>query len=233
MLMIRHSSSFLFSLVFHGVLLLILLFTWENLPSTYKVDSKDKICVQLCDVSVEKPVVKPLKIPQPKQKEKSKPTLKKLEKPKPIVKKIEIVKEVTVEVAEVKEETVVEEKYCEDIEVVQKEIIKKDIYVENPATKQARLEQEYIQENIAKIVKLLQDNLYYPRRARKRGISGEVIVKFTLSKDAVVHSIEVISSKSEILSRAAIKTIEDLSGKFPIPSEELILHVPINYSLNM
>lgn len=223
MLMIRHSSSFLFSLVFHGVLLLILLFTWENLPSTYKVDSKDKICVQLCDVIVEKPVVKPLKKPQPKPEE----------KPKPIVKKIEIVKEVTVEVPEVKEETIVEEKYCEDIEVVQKEIIKEDIYVENPATKQARLEQEYIQENIAKIVKLLQDNLYYPRRARKRGISGEVIVKFTLSKNAVVHSIEVISSKSEILSRAAVKTIEDLSGKFPIPSEELILHVPINYSLNM
>ncbi|WP_415397963.1 energy transducer TonB family protein [Sulfurimonas sp. CS5] len=221
--MIRHSSSFLFSLVFHGVLLLILLFTWENLPSTYKVDSKDKICVQLCDVIVEKPVVKPLKKPQPKPEE----------KPKPIVKKIEIVKEVTVEVPEVKEETIVEEKYCEDIEVVQKEIIKEDIYVENPATKQARLEQEYIQENIAKIVKLLQDNLYYPRRARKRGISGEVIVKFTLSKNAVVHSIEVISSKSEILSRAAVKTIEDLSGKFPIPSEELILHVPINYSLNM
>jgi protein TonB len=80
-------------------------------------------------------------------------------------------------------------------------------------------------------VQLLQENLYYPRRARKRGIIGEVLVKFKLSMDAKVYSIEVLSSKSDILSRAAIKTIEDLSGKFPKPNKELTLNVPINYTL--
>ncbi len=88
-----------------------------------------------------------------------------------------------------------------------------------------------MQEHIAKIIQLLQENLYYPRRARKNGTIGQVTVRFKLSTNAVAHSIEVLSSKSEILSRAAIKTIENLSGEFPKPEEELILHVPINYSL--
>lgn len=96
-----------------------------------------------------------------------------------------------------------------------------------------RLEQEYMQEHLAKIRQLLQDNLYYPRRARKSGTVGEVIVRFVLSTNSTVHSIEIVSSKSEILSRAAIKTIEDLSGDFPKPPQEITLNVPINYSLDL
>ena len=84
---------------------------------------------------------------------------------------------------------------------------------------------------IAKIVKLLQDNLYYPRSARKRGAVGEVVVKFKLLKDATVEYVEIVSSKSAILSRAAKKTIMNLSGEFPKPKEELIIKIPINYSL--
>jgi protein TonB len=114
-----------------------------------------------------------------------------------------------------------------------KKIIEKDIVVEDSEAKQVRLEQEYIQNHLAEIRELLEENLYYPRRARKRGVVGEVIVKFTLSTDATVHSIEVLSSKNEILSRAAIKTIEDLSGDFPKPPQETILHVPINYRLDL
>ena len=103
---------------------------------------------------------------------------------------------------------------------------------ENPVQKQKRLEQEYISEHIRKISQLLSENLYYPRSARKRNIQGAVIVKFTLSTSALAYNIEIVSSKNEILSRAAIKTIEDLSGSFPRPSEELVLHVPITYKLS-
>ena len=92
-------------------------------------------------------------------------------------------------------------------------------------------QEEYMNENLEKIVVLLQENLYYPRRARKRALQGEVIVLFTLSKDAKVAKVDIISSPSEILSRGAIKTIENLSYKFPKPKEELELRVPITYSL--
>ena len=77
----------------------------------------------------------------------------------------------------------------------------------------------------------MQDNLYYPRRARKKGITGEVMVKFTLGVDAIVSNVEVLKSEKEILSRAAIKTIQDLSGEFPKPDEALSISVPISYKL--
>lgn len=89
----------------------------------------------------------------------------------------------------------------------------------------------YVDENLKEIVTLLQENLYYPRRARRRGLEGDVVVKFKLSKNAVVSSIEVVSSQSDILSRGAIKTIENLSTVFPKPKEELVLKVPISYKL--
>jgi protein TonB len=96
----------------------------------------------------------------------------------------------------------------------------------------ASAEQHYKDENLAKIAQLLQDNLYYPRRARKRGIEGEVKISFTIHTDAKLSDIKVIASSNDILSRAAIKTLENLSGKFPKPVETLTLTVPIAYYLS-
>ncbi len=236
--MIRHSSSFFFSLTFHTVLFVVLFFVWQNIPSIKKVDCEEKVCLKLSNVLKEKPIIKPIQKPKPKPKKVVKPKV----KPKPIIKKVEIVKEEPVVVPKIIEEII--EPEPEEIPQEPKEIVKpvREVFItqvveeelvveEDSDTRQKRLEEDYLQEHIAQITKLLQDNLYYPRRARKRGTIGEVIVKFTLSTDAKAHSIKVLSSKSEILSRAAIKTIEDLSGEFPRPSEELILHVPINYSL--
>lgn len=90
---------------------------------------------------------------------------------------------------------------------------------------------EYIDNHKNLIAQLLKENLYYPRSARKRGITGAVIVKFFLSKNSLVHSIQILSSKSDILSRGAIKTITNLSGKFPAPKDDITLIVPIKYSL--
>jgi protein TonB len=97
---------------------------------------------------------------------------------------------------------------------------------------QKELTEKYIKVNIQKIAQLLKENLYYPASARRRGTTGLVVVKFTLDTDAVVHNIEVVESSSEVLSKAAIETIKQLSEKFPKPSEEVILNIPINYHLN-
>ena len=67
--------------------------------------------------------------------------------------------------------------------------------------------------------------------ARKRGITGMVSVKFTLCKDGKVNDIEITDSSSDILSRAALKTIEELSGKFPKPGVNITLTLPIEYNL--
>lgn len=92
--------------------------------------------------------------------------------------------------------------------------------------------QEYMQTNLSAIIAMLHENFYYPLSARKRGIQGEVVVKFTLCKNKEIKDIKILKSAPEILSKAAINTIESLSGKLPAPAEELVLELPINYKLH-
>ena len=241
--MIRHSSSFLISLVFHTILFIVIIYTYKNVDFFAKKEEEKKVCVKLCCV-VEKPIVKKV-VSKPKvipKKTKPKPIVKKIKpkpKPKPKPKKVEIVKKVPVVVPIIEEKIVevikeplkIEEPkpMMEEIVEVQTEV--EEVQIEDSKTKELRLEKEYLDENIKKIITLLRDNLYYPRSARKRGVTGEVMVKFKLSVDATARDVEIISSPSDILSRAAKRTIEELSGEFPKPTEELILHVPISYSL--
>ncbi|MEA2098773.1 MAG: TonB family protein [Campylobacterota bacterium] len=166
-----------------------------------------------------------------KPKNKPKPKLKKVIKKKiNTIKKVPIIKEKI----EPKEEQIVKQKLEEPkiIEKIIQPIVENNVsIIEREIDKKPSIQAEYMDKNIKEIIELLKDNLYYPRSARKRGITGEVIVKFKLCVDAHTSSIEIISSSSKILSRASIKTIENLSGKFPKPKEELLLQIPINYNL--
>jgi protein TonB len=198
----------------------------SSLPKIKKVEQKE--------MSQIKPI--PL-TPKPSKKIKKKPTPKKRVVKKVIVKKkIVVQKKVKAPVVETAPEPVkkaVEKKVL--IEPNLHKEVKKEIpsqRVKEPA-KEKSISQEnlYINKNLKMIVTLLQENLYYPRRARKRGIEGKVVVRFKLSKDAVVSAVEIISSNNDILSRGAIRTIENLSQEFPKPNEPLTISVPISYRL--
>lgn len=102
---------------------------------------------------------------------------------------------------------------------------------ENKKIKEEKAAQAYVNDNMKEIVKLLQENLYYPRRARELEITDEVKVKFIIDTKGEVKSAQIVSSKSDLLSHAALKTINDISGKFPKPKENLVITLPINYSL--
>lgn len=91
---------------------------------------------------------------------------------------------------------------------------------------------DYLALNKDSIYTLIKENLYYPLSARKRGIEGLVVLKFILTKRAEVCNVQVIESSSDILSNAAIKTIEELSKKFPSPKEDITITLPIEYKLN-
>lgn len=227
--MIRHTPSFLISIIIHALLVVAFFYTYTYVSSLPSDKEDKKLCLKItCIVEKhqEHVEVKPeLKKVIPK-------TIKpKVEKPKKeVVKKI-IPKKLSVPVVKEIVEPI-EEPEVVYVETVEEEIVEEVLPVESQEEQAIAKEQQYIDENIKKIVRLLSENLYYPRSARKRGIVGEVVVKFYLSKDATVSAIEIVSSKSEILSRAARKTISDLSGEFPKPREELVLHVPINYELN-
>jgi len=230
------SKSFLFSLVVHTVLLGLIFFSYKTITSNSTKKQESKVCINLSCLThlnqEDKKIVK--KIVEKKAKEikkKTKPKIiKKIATPK-ITSKVEqivIVKEFKVEVKKEEIQKKPQAKITKEIKTIEKKTISNAVPKEKPLSPQKR----YINENIDIIVQLLQENLYYPRRARKRGVEGEVIVRFRLLRDSSVNSIEVLSSQSDLLSRAAIRTIEDLSLKFPKPKEELLLSVPITYKLN-
>ncbi len=243
--MINHSKSLFFSLFIHSLFFggLFLLYR-DSLPK--KIAFKEKrICINLQSIKKESTNAVHKKVCQPVKKEKKRVHKKKIHKkvykkaPKRVNKKHGIKKKKIVHVAEIKKNPEVksvtqEIQKKEESSISQTQPLPLSVSKESSATqecKSADKEKVYIQNNLNKIVLLIKENLYYPRRARKRGIQGTIVVKFFLHKDGSVSHTQVLSSKSDILSRAAMKTINNLSGKFPKPSEELTLSVPINYEL--
>ena len=218
--MIRHSSSLLVSIIIHIVLFFTLVFLNNNYVKKKVTVCEQKTSIKLNNyVYSKKQVIKPKVIKKEVKKNTNVVKKKKVLKTKPITKqkpKVENPKKIIPVISDV-------------TKVIEEEIIKE--VKEEKITSKENVAKKYIQDNISKIAKLLQENLYYPRRARKKGITGEVIVKFTLELDSSVNNIKIITSNKEILSRAAIKTIQDLSGEFPSPKEQLTIEVPINYSL--
>lgn len=182
---------------------------------------------------IEKKVEKPLKHRKKQElKIEEKPTLKSLKK-EPLQRKPEIKKVATVQ--DLPQPDKVVEKDSNETQTTQSKV-KQDVdtHCESKVIVQEEdknKEDDYLSLHVNEIVALLKENLYYPRRARKRGIEGIVTVKFTLSTDAKVSKIEVLKSDYDILSRAAIETIENLEGELPKPSKELTLTIPINYDL--
>ena len=245
--MLRHSSSFIVSLLIH-VALAGLAFSSYKYVSTSADNTplEKRVCVPLCCVvECEESVVE--KVEPVKKKVLNKPIKKVVKKAPPKVPKktIPLKQEVPKKIEEAKEPEIIEEIDQKRVEeevvvtpMVKEEAQEKPTHVKkaeenlDSQTKERKTPtQEYVDENLEKIIKLLQENLYYPRQARKRGIEGEVFVRFHLSVNAEVSRVEVLSSKSTLLSRAAIETIENISGKFPSPKESLTLSIPITYSL--
>ena len=89
----------------------------------------------------------------------------------------------------------------------------------------------YMNEHLAIIAQLLRENLYYPKLARKRHLEGEVLAAFTLQTDGTIRDVTVKKHACDVLDRAAVRTIESLSGRLPHPQSTLTLEVPIRFVL--
>lgn len=196
-----------------------------NFTNQKKSFTEQKVCIQLNNIVTQSEDTIKSKIEQNIKKTNIKEIEKTVLKPK--IKEKESIK-IDEDIKPKKDEP---QKKVLPITTVENKTIKDKKETQTREIKEINLTKEYVDNNKELIIELLKNNLYYPRSARKRGIVGEVVVKFTLTKDALVHTLEIISSKSDILSRGALKTINNLSGKFPAPKEEIILIVPINYSL--
>ncbi|QOP45248.1 TonB family protein [Sulfurimonas paralvinellae] len=242
----KHTKSLLFSLVIHSLLLAAFIYTYKTVSESLfskKSSPQKRICISLgtltsqpkikketAVVSQKKPAIKKSVHKKPPPKKKSVKKEKVVPKKKTKVPETKPVKEAPQNKVQKEKETVKEPEEKTVLPVPTKGVQKEEDCPLACCSHPSK-EQVYTEKNLAIIAKLLQKNLSYPRRARKRGIEGEVIVKFTLKTNAEVTDIEIVSSKSDVLSRGAVKTLENLSGKFPKPDEALTLTVPIDYKL--
>lgn len=245
--MIKYGNSLLISLFVHAIFLSVFFFAYKNFIDSKKIE-EEILCVKLCTIELSKEIVEKKETQEakavPKEKQTEQKKVKKAEIQKEIVeKKIEIADDVVdIKPSFIKQadENVIadakppkpdaKENPSVEREVVQN--LSKEQEADDSTLIQKVQQEEYVEVNMQKIAQLLEENLYYPMSARKRNITGLVKVSFTLGIDAKVYNVKIVDSDSDILSRAAIKTIQDLSTKFPKPKKELTLSVPINYNLN-
>jgi len=226
--MIRHSNSFIFSIFIHIAIFIALFFSYQQLkPEVKKQKVETLLCVKLSVMQdkVVRPIspkIKTHKVKPVEVKYVQKSVKKRVVKKQIIIKKNVLVSESIVKKTPSKKEEEVIPKKTKEISTKVVKVIKAKVAPEK----------EYIDENIAKIIALLKENLYYPRRARKRGIQGEVLVHFTLSSKAEISNIEVLSSSSEVLSRGAIQTISNVNNILPKPKQEITFNIPISYMLH-
>ena len=90
---------------------------------------------------------------------------------------------------------------------------------------------KYRLHNVETIRKLIAENLYYPRKARKRHIEGIVNVRFRLTQSGKITDIQILSNSPKILSKAAITTLENIEELFPHPDEDMMITIPIVYKI--
>ncbi len=235
--MIRNGRALVFSFVIHAAIAAAAILALESFQND-KPGEKARMCIALSQFA--QPVAKaPKPAPTPPEKQPELPKLK--PKPKPVVKPKPVEKPIIKEKAPVTvpEEVAVAEPEIEPVETVAEERMPEPEMIETAAAEEVAPQpvpalsagDQYLQEHLALITKLLQEHLYYPKMARKRGITGEVMVAFELLRNGEATRINVISGERMTLNDAAIKTIERLSGRFPKPSEPITLHVPIRYEL--
>ncbi len=227
--MIRHGSSFLISLIIHFFLFASIFFSWNSLLSTDKEKkSEKKISVNLLEPTTKKIAkITDEKISQ------QKPIFKKkiIDKKNQIVKKEINAKKIGK--INIKEKEILKKKEEEKIEESAKfeQLNKLEELKKQDQLRKATQSQKNEQDELARKVRdIILKNKYYPRSAKRRGIEGEVLVKFILTKDGKAKSIKTISNYT-VLNDSLKKTIAEISGDFPKPKSEFLIQVNIIYSL--
>ncbi|MFZ6052917.1 TonB family protein [Halocola ammonii] len=82
----------------------------------------------------------------------------------------------------------------------------------------------------------LMQSLEYPKKATKKGIEGDVHVKFTISESGEIEEIEIVKSSNRIFNKAVIKALKSLEKRFepstmdskPVPTSTTL---PVTFRL--
>ncbi|QOP41525.1 energy transducer TonB [Sulfurimonas marina] len=238
----RYISSFAMTIVIYTSLVASIIYMaekqYEASESKESIDNTKIVVVSLMrehpcteQKQLKKVEKKPKKEVQKKvvKKEKLKPKVEQkavVEKivQKEVVKEKIIEKEVIIEeiVAEVEEEVV--EQQVEDIKAQEEEELREQKLQEMLAAKQKELDSFTLQ-----LVQKINENKRYPLSARRRGVEGDVDVKFIVLADGGVSAIKVIAGKS-IFKKATIQAIEE---SFPLNVEKSLIDFPKEFNIKL
>lgn len=161
---------------------------------------------------IKKEVVKKQIKPKVKSKPKAKKVVKKTIKKE--IRKQEVQKPVK---KVVKEETITTPK-----PVISKKAV-------NTAPK-VNAKQEFLNKHLSQIRNLINENIKYPKRARKLKIQGLVTVKFKILKDGKLGEIQIIDG-NKFLRKSTIEAIKRAASNFPKTTTDIEIKIPIAYKL--
>lgn len=222
----RYFSSFLIASLVYSFLGFAIFYFYKN--SKVEIEEKksiQKISLNHIELKEEskkedvKELVEEKIIQKPIEEKKvvEKPTEKKIEK-----KKEQVVKK---ETPKKQEEKTTQKEVAKEIvenqpksEIVENKVVQKDI------------QKEYIDNNLALIRTLINENINYPAKAKKLSIEGIVVVKFKISENGSVEDIVVLEGH-RFLQNATIEAIEEASKKFPKTDKSIEIQIPIVYKL--
>lgn len=225
--MSRYLSSLLVTLLLYTLFFSLL---FLNLKSSTPIEKEKRIHLSLSNIKIERVADKSKQIKAPKrektrQKRRVKPKSHKVKpphQPKKIVKKRTLQHKPKIQ------------KRTPPVIVEQNTPSSLQPMVKSPKVKSPKvnLKAEYLKYNYQKIRTSIQELQYYPRRARKLHIEGEVKVKFLLKKDGSVE-IKEIECKKRFLKKATRRTIERASNSFVKPPKDVMIHITLVYRLNL
>jgi protein TonB len=193
------------------------------------IDKPNVIAINMVSqpVAKEQPVKK--EIPKKKPIKKKKPP-----KKKPLEKKVVKKPEPKPEPEPEPIEELVKE---EPKETIEEEILQQatntEVQQEVVTTKESRISEDEIKakQNIffTKLRNKINENKSYPRSARRRGIEGDVEVRFELLRDGSVDNIEFVSGK-KVFKKSIIQAIEE---SFPVEVDESLFSFPKEFKITV
>ena len=249
-LMFKYSSSYKNRAFFLSLLIYTVLFTVFIYASVTKQEQKalikeERISFKVCQCApmeqkeVEKKPVEKIEKVVEKVKEKPVQKVQKVEKKiekkkiekktlkKKILKKIEKPKEI---VKETIKSEVEEKKPLEEIkEKLKEREVEKPIEVAKSFA--ASTEPSVSKELLDSISKALQENIYYPKSARRMGIQGTVHLLFKLEPSGDLTNIDIRGDVPSILERAAKKTLNKAKKDFDKVKKAVTIRVPLKFIL--
>ena len=78
--------------------------------------------------------------------------------------------------------------------------------------------------------------LRYPKKARRKGIEGKVVVKFVIEKNGEVGEASVVTSVNPLLDQEALRVVQSMPSFRPGTQRgkpvRVMFHLPFNFALN-